>query len=85
MKMKLLMNEDSSNVSKIIKFIRRSGVDHKYIREQGDTVEKIIEKSDNDKIIVMEASNMSPIKRYFKGSKPLSVMKSCNVPILIVK
>ena len=78
-------NEDSSNVSKIIKLIRRSGVDHKYIKEDGDPVEKIIEKSNNDKIIVMRASNMSPIKRYFQGSKPLSVMKSCNVPILIVK
>ena len=78
-------NEDSSNVSKIIKLIRRSGVDHKYIKEEGDPVEKIIEKSNNDKIIVMRASNMSPIKRYFRGSKPLSVMNSCNVPILIVK
>ena len=78
-------NEDSSNVSKIIKLIRRSGIDHKYIREEGDAVEKIIEKSNNDKIIVMRASNMSPIKRYFRGSKPLSVMNSCNVPILIVK
>ena len=78
-------NEDSSNVSKIIKLIRSSGVDHKYIKEDGDPVEKIIEKSNNDKIIVMRASNMSPIKRYFRGSKPLSVMNSCNVPILIVK
>ena len=78
-------NEDSSNVSKIIKLIRRSGVDHKYIKEDGDPVEKIIEKSNNDKIIVMRASNMSPIKRYFRRSKPLSVMNSCNVPILIVK
>ena len=78
-------NEDSSNVSKIIKLIRRSGVDYKYIKEDGDPVEKIIEKSNNDKIIVMRASNMSPIKRYFRGSKPLSVMNSCNVPILIVK
>ena len=78
-------NEDSSNVAKIIKLIRRSGVNHKYIKEDGDPVEKIIEKSNNDKIIVMRASNMSPIKRYFRGSKPLSVMNSCNVPILIVK
>ena len=78
-------NEDSSNVSKIIKLIRRSGVDHKYIKEDGDPVEKIIEESNNDKIIVMRASNMSPIKRYLRGSKPLSVMNSCNVPILIVK
>jgi nucleotide-binding universal stress UspA family protein len=33
----------------------------------------------------MKASNMSPIKRYFKGSVPLSVMNESDVPILIVK
>ncbi|MBT6017903.1 universal stress protein, partial [bacterium] len=38
-----------------------------------------------DKIIVMKASSMSPIQRFFKGSIPLSVMNECNVPILIVK
>ena len=44
-----------------------------------------VETANDAKIIVMRASNMSPIKRYFKGSKPLSVMNKCNVPILIVK
>jgi nucleotide-binding universal stress UspA family protein len=77
--------DDSLKVSKILKLIRRSGVDHTYLEEEGDPVEKIIEKANDDKIIVMRASTMSPIKRYFKGSKPLSVMNKCNVPILIVK
>lgn len=78
--------EDASlKVSKILKLIRRSAVDHTYLEEEGDPVEKIIEKANDDKIIVMRASTMSPIKRYFKGSKPLSVMNKCNVPILIVK
>ena len=76
---------DNLKVTKIIKLIRRSGVDYKHLEEKGDTVEKIIEKANDDKIIVMRASNMNPIKRYFKGSKPLSVMNKCNVPILIVK
>lgn len=77
--------DDSLKVSKILKLIRRSAVDHTYLEEEGDPVEKIIEKANDDKIIVMRASTMSPIKRYFKGSKPLSVMNKCNVPILIVK
>tara|TARA_B100002049_G_scaffold103745_1_gene76557 strand:- start:30 stop:914 length:885 start_codon:yes stop_codon:yes gene_type:complete len=77
--------DDSMKVSKILKLIRRSAVDHTYLEEEGDPVEKIIEKANDDKIIVMRASTMSPIKRYFKGSKPLSVMNKCNVPILIVK
>ena len=76
---------DNLNVTKIIKLIRRSGVEYTQLEEKGDPVEKIIEKANDDKIIVMRASNMSPIKRYFKGSKPLSVMNKCNVPILIVK
>ena len=38
---------------------------HGYLNK---TVEKIIEKAGDDKIIVMRASNMSTIKRYFKGS-----------------
>mgnify|MGYP000668583688 CR=1 FL=1 len=77
--------ETNEEVSKILKLIRRSAVDHTYLEEEGDPVEKIIEKANDDKIIVMRASNMNPIKRYFKGSKPLSVMNKCNVPILIVK
>mgnify|MGYP001160986186 FL=1 len=78
-------DDDNLNVTKIIKLIRRSGVEYTQLEEKGDPVEKIIEKANDDKIIVMRASNMSPIKRYFKGSKPLSVMNKCNVPILIVK
>ena len=78
-------SDKSLNTSKITKLIRRSGVSYTNLEEYGDPVEKIIEKANDDKIIVMGASNMSPIKRYFKGSKPLSVMNRCNVPILIVK
>ena len=79
------VDDESKKVIKIKKLIRRSGVEYAHQKEQGDTVEKIIEKADDDKIIVMRASGMSPIKRYFKGSIPLSIMNRCNVPILIVK
>ena len=79
------VDDESKKVIKIKKLIRRSGVEYAHQKEQGDTVEKIIEKADDDKIIVMRASGMSPIKRYFIGSIPLSIMNRCNVPILIVK
>jgi len=79
------VDDESKKAIKIKKLIRRSGVEYAHQKEQGDTVEKIIEKADDDKIIVMRASGMSPIKRYFKGSIPLSIMNRCNVPILIVK
>ena len=82
---KASIDHETKNIAKIKKLIRRSGVDYTHENEQGDAVEKIIKKAADDKIIVMRASNMSPIKRYFKGSVPLSIMNRCNVPILIVK
>jgi len=82
---KAAVDHETKNIAKIKKLIRRSGVDYAHENEQGDAVEKIIKKAADDKIIVMRASNMSPIKRYFKGSVPLSIMNRCNVPILIVK
>ena len=82
---KASIDHETKNIAKIKKLIRRSGVNYAHENEQGDAVEKIIKKAADDKIIVMRASNMSPIKRYFKGSVPLSIMNRCNVPILIVK
>ena len=79
------INDENKQVDKIKKIIRRSGVEYLHEKEQGDTVEKVIEKAGDDKIIVMRSSDMSPLKRYFKGSVPLSIMNRCNVPILIVK
>ena len=79
------INDENKQVDKIKKIIRRSGVEYVHEKEQGDTVEKVIEKAGDDKIIVMRSSDMSPLKRYFKGSVPLSIMNRCNVPILIVK
>ena len=79
------INDENKQVDKIKKIIRRSGVEYVHEKEQGDTVEKVIEKAGDNKIIVMRSSDMSPLKRYFKGSIPLSIMNRCNVPILIVK
>jgi nucleotide-binding universal stress UspA family protein len=82
---KSLNQEKSYNIKKVIKLIRRSGVQFTNEEKEGEVVDQIIKKADKNKIIVMKASNMSPIKRYFKGSVPLSVMNESDVPILIVK
>jgi len=82
---KSLNQERSYNIKKVIKLIRRSGVQFTNEEKEGEVVDQIIKKADKNKIIVMKASNMSPIKRYFKGSIPLSVMNESDVPILIVK
>ena len=75
----------SYNIKKVIKLIQRSGVQFTNEEKEGEVVDQIIKKADKNKIIVMKASNMSPIKRYFKGSVPLSVMNESDVPILIIK
>ncbi len=80
-----LDHEDRFKVAKLKKLIRRSGVAQDHKVEEGDIVEEIVNKAGKDKIIVMKASSMSPIERFFKGSIPLSVMNECDVPILIVK
>ena len=82
---KSLNQERSYIIKKVIKLIRRSGVQFTNEEKEGEVVDQIIKKADKNKIIVMKASNMSPIKRYFKGSVPLSVMNASDVPILIVK
>ena len=82
---KRLNQERSYTIKKVIKLIRRSGVQFTNEEREGEVVDQIIKKADKNKIIVMKASNMSPIKRYFKGSVPLSVMNESDVPILIVK
>ena len=82
---KSLNQERSYIIEKVIKLIRRSGVQFTNEEKEGEVVDQIIKKADKNKIIVMKASNMSPIKRYFKGSIPLSVMNESDVPILIVK
>ena len=82
---KSLNQERSYIINKVIKLIRRSGVQFTNEEKEGEVVDQIIKKADKNKIIVMKASNMSPIKRYFKGSVPLSVMNESDVPILLVK
>lgn len=53
--------------------------------EVGDPVEVIAKKAGDDHIIIMGVSHMNPVIKFFKGSKPLSVLNICKGPILIVK
>lgn len=67
------------------KFIRRCGVKSQNIFKTGDPVEVIKTAAGDDHIIVMGTSTQSPLKKFFKGSKPLKVMENCKCPVLIVK
>mgnify|MGYP001352212199 CR=1 FL=1 len=65
--------------------LRRSGIDAKNLFEVGDPSQTVVNMAGDNHLIIMGASSRSPIKKFFKGSKPLDVMGNCNCPILIVK
>ena len=84
-KEKKLSKEYESVMKYVAKYMRRCKVKYNGLHDTGNPKEKIINAADNNHIIVMGASTRSPIAKFFKGSIPLDVMKSCNCPILIVK
>ena len=67
------------------KMLRRSGIDFDKNYQVGEPVKTIIDTAADDHIIIMGASSQSPLAKFFMGSKPLSVMRNCNCPVLIVK
>ncbi|MBT3479270.1 MAG: universal stress protein [Candidatus Marinimicrobia bacterium] len=67
------------------KFMRRSGIEAKNVFKTGDPSQIIVDVAGNNHIIVMGSSRRNPIKKFFQGSKPLTVMENCKCPILIVK
>ena len=67
------------------KLLRRSGVEAKAHFKTGDFANTIVKAAGNNHIIIMGSSSQSPITKFFMGSKPLSVMQTCNCPVLIVK
>lgn len=71
--------------SRAEKMMRRSGVDAEAFFRVGDPVETIVDIAGNDHIIIMGKSTQSPIAKFFKGSKPLDVMRKCQCPVLVVK
>jgi len=79
-------SEEYESVMKYVaKYMRRCKVKYNGIHDIGNPKEKIVNVASNNHIIVMGSSKRSPIAKFFKGSIPLDVMKSCNCPILIVK
>ncbi len=88
----ITVNEDKKSskeyenvMNYVDKYMRRCGVKAKGIYDVGNPEERIVLAAGNNHIIIMGASTRSPIAKFFKGSVPLNVMKSCNAPILIVK
>ena len=67
------------------KFLRRSNISFGHQFLVGDPAQVIYEVAGDNHIIVMGSSTQNPLLKFFKGSKPLNVMETCECPILIVK
>ncbi len=67
------------------KIMRRSRTKHTVKIESGSFAEKVVSEASDNHIIVMGASQKSPLAKFFRGSKPLKILKLCSCPVLIVK
>ena len=76
-------NKNAAN--RASKYLRRCGIKNQNIYKVGNPSEVIKNIAGDNHIIVMGTSTRSPLKKFFKGSKPLKVMENCQCPILIVK
>ena len=72
-------------INRAKKMLRRCAIKSNSIFEVGDPVKKIIDVAKDDHIIIMGASEQSPITKFFTGSKPLNVIQKSKCPVLIVK
>jgi nucleotide-binding universal stress UspA family protein len=70
---------------KALKIFEKSGVKPVSMLKVGDPVKTILETATKRHLIVMGISQLNPIIQFFKGSKPLNVMKKCDSPMMIVK
>ena len=67
------------------KIMRRSNTAYNLKMESGSFVEKAVSAASDNHIIVIGASQKSPLAKFFRGSKPLQILKECHCPVLIVK
>ncbi len=79
---KASIDHKTENIAKIKKLIRRSGVEYAHEKEQGDTVEKIIEKAGHDilsrrKLVAVPTRHPSTVYFVLSGFKK-KYFSSCN-------
>jgi len=70
---------------KALKTFEKAGVKPVSLLKVGDPVKTVLDTATKNHLIVLGVSHLNPIIKFFKGSKPLSVMKKCNSPMMIVK
>jgi nucleotide-binding universal stress UspA family protein len=70
---------------KALRTFEKVGIKPVSILKVGDPVKTVLDTATKNHLIVLGVSRLNPIIQFFKGSKPLKVMKKCNSPIMIVK
>jgi len=70
---------------KALKTFEKVGIKPVSMLKVGDPVNTILDTATKRHLIVMGVSQLNPIIQFFKGSKPLNVMKKCDSPMMIVK
>ncbi|MFC1785499.1 universal stress protein [Candidatus Neomarinimicrobiota bacterium] len=70
---------------KALKTFEKVGVKPVSLLKVGDPVKIILGTATKNHLIVLGVSHLNPIVKFIKGSKPLSVLKKCNSPMMIVK
>ena len=70
---------------KALKTFEKAGIKPVSLLKVGDPVNTILDTATKNHLIVLGVSHLNPIIKFIKGSKPLSVMKKCNSPMMIVK
>lgn len=68
-----------------LRIFKKVGIKPVSMLKVGDPVKTVLDIATKNHLIVMGISHLNPIIQFFKGSKPLNVMKRCSCPILIVK
>lgn len=67
------------------KYLKRLKVEHEFHLITGSAVEKFIEESGNNHIIVVGQADRNEIRKYLFNSKPIHIAQNAECPILIVK
>lgn len=79
------IDEVEKILSKTKEKFSKSKINSKTKIIEGSTVNSIVNYAKDDSIVILGVSPKNPIMKYFFGSKPLSIAKKCNCPVLITK
>lgn len=67
------------------KFLTKAGVRHCISVRVGNVVDEIATHAREDTMVVMGTSEMSELRKFFFGSKPMKIVDRVNCPVLIVR